>query len=180
MTPSILPYKTYHPSLSATCFVAPSAVVIGNVRVEAEASIWFHCTIRGDMERITIGEESNIQDNSVIHIASKGLSTTIGARVTVGHGAILHACVLEDDSFIGMGAVVLDGAVIESGAFVAAGSLVAPRTKAVSGYLWAGNPAKARRPLKEEEEKLIASTPKIYKALAQDYALATQTRHPQT
>ncbi|MBC6444329.1 MAG: gamma carbonic anhydrase family protein [Alphaproteobacteria bacterium GM202ARS2] len=166
---TLLPYKTTHPRLADDVFVAKGATVIGDVTMASGSSIWFNCTVRGDMQPIRIGRDSNIQDNTVIHIASQGLGTVIGDRVTVGHSAIIHACQLQDESFVGMGAIILDGCVVESGAFIAAGALLPPHTRAEAGMLWAGNPARALRALNDTEKKLIKETPRIYKSLARDY-----------
>ena len=119
-------------------------------------------TLRGDANYITIGKGSNIQDNSVVHIDSGTLPTIIGEYVTVGHGAIVHACTLQDNSFVGMGAIVLDGAVVESGAMVAAGALVPPGKTVPSGQLWAGSPAKLMRELDEATQHKFLQTAHKY------------------
>ena len=165
----ILPYKNTRPRLAEDVFIATGAAVIGDVTIDNGSSVWFNCSLRGDMQPIRIGKDSNIQDNTVVHIASQGFDTVIGDRVTVGHGAIIHACQLEDDSFVGMGAIILDGCVVESGAFIAAGALLPPHTRAEKGMLMAGNPARALRKINENEKKLIRETPLIYKKLAQEH-----------
>ena len=165
----ILPYKDHTPDIDKDVFIATGAAVIGAITIGKGSSVWFNCSLRADMNSITIGEDTNVQDNTVIHIASQGIPTIIGSRVTIGHSALIHACTIHDDAFIGMGAILLDGSVIESGAFIAAGALVPPRTRARSGILWAGNPAKPHRPLKQQEKTLIAETPRIYKHLARSY-----------
>ena len=120
--PTIEDYCGLSPEIDDTAYIASTAAIMGAVRIGADCSIWHNVTLRGDANYITIGKGSNIQDNSVVHIDSGTLPTVIGEYVTVGHGAIVHACTLQDRSFVGMGAIVLDGAVVESGAMVAAGA----------------------------------------------------------
>ncbi len=158
-------YRYYDklPQIAASAFIAPSADVIGDVRIGAESSVWFHCTLRGDGEKILIGERSNIQDNSVLHISSGKLPCIIGNDVTVGHGCLVHACTLEDFAFIGMGATVLDGAKVESFGFVAAGALVSPGFIVPSHTLVAGVPAKIIRELKESEVEMIRHVAALYR-----------------
>ena len=139
--PFIEAYCDNWPEIDDTAYIASTAAIMGSVRIGADCSIWHNVTLRGDANYITIGKGSNIQDNSVVHIDSGTLPTIIGEYVTVGHGAIVHACTLQDNSFVGMGAIVLDGAVVESGAMVAAGALVPPGKTVPSGQLWAGSPA---------------------------------------
>jgi gamma-carbonic anhydrase len=165
----ILPYKGAVPSFGADVFVAPNAVVIGNVTVGDRASIWFNCLVRGDGNYIRIGPETNIQDGTIIHIATSTHPTIIGARVTVGHGAIIHACTIEDDTMIGIGAIVLDGAVVERGAVVAAGAVVSPGKRVKSGEMWAGCPAKFQRAVKTAETEFIARNAKNYCETAATY-----------
>lgn len=170
----ILKYKNIEPTVDPTAFIAPTAAVIGDVEIGAGSSIWSGCTVRGDVERIRIGRDTNVQDNSVIHTTSArdgnpGIPTLIGDGVTVGHGAILHACTLEDGCFIGMQALVMDGAVVETGAMVAAGALVAPGKRVKAGELWAGRPAKFTRPLRPAEADWIPRSAVHYAKLAADY-----------
>ena len=165
----ILPYRGIMPTIADGVFVAPTASVIGDVEIGPECSIWFGVTIRGDMNVIRIGRRSNVQDGTVIHIESLAYGTFIGDDVTIGHGAIVHACTLEDGCFIGMGATVMDGAVVESKAMVAAGALVAPGKRVKSGELWAGVPAKFRRPLDNDDLDNMAHVTPLYVKLAKDY-----------
>lgn len=163
------------PNLAADCFIAPNAVVIGDVELGARASIWFNCTVRGDLNKITIGEESNIQDGAIIHISSgrsgyAAGATTIGDGVTIGHGAIIHACTLHHRCLVGMGAIVLDEVEVASGAFVAAGSVVLPGTKIGDDELWAGSPATKKRAVGDKERQMINKTPAAYAELAARYA----------
>jgi carbonic anhydrase/acetyltransferase-like protein (isoleucine patch superfamily) len=124
--------QNHTPNIHPDAFIASNATVLGRVTVAREASIWFGCVVRGDIEPITVGEQSNIQDNTVVHI-DPGLPTLIGARVGVGHRCLIHGCVIEDECLIGMGATVLSGAVIETGSVIAAGALIAEGTRVPAG-----------------------------------------------
>lgn len=139
------------PKIDPSAFIAPGAVIIGDVEIGPNASVWFNCVLRGDDNPIRIGARSNIQDGTVIHITRGGHSTIIGDDVLVGHNAIIHACTLESGSFVGMGATVLDGVVVETGAMIAAGAMVTPNKRILRGELWGGNPAKKMRDLTPEQ-----------------------------
>ncbi len=140
------------PRVAPDAFVAPTAAVIGNVEIGAGASIWFHCVLRGDTNLIRVGARSNIQDGSILHAdPGEGMECLVGEDVTVGHGAIVHACRLEDRAFVGIGAIVLNGAVIEGGGVLAAGAVLTPGKRVGAGELWAGAPAKLLRVLGEED-----------------------------
>ena len=160
--PTIEDYCGLSPEIDDTAYIASTAAIMGAVRIGADCSIWHNVTLRGDANYITIGKGSNIQDNSVVHIDSGTLPTVIGEYVTVGHGAIVHACTLQDRSFVGMGAIVLDGALVESGAMVAAGALVPPGKIVPSGQLWAGSPAKLMRELDEATQTKFLQTAHKY------------------
>jgi len=149
------------PTIHPEAFIAPNATVLGRVTVRREASIWYGCVVRGDMEPITIGEQSNIQDLTVIHI-DPGFPTRIGARVGVGHRCLIHGCVIEDECLIGMGSIVLSGAVIETGSVIAAGALVTEGTIVPAGSLAMGVPAKVVRPVDDELRGRIDHTWKEY------------------
>ncbi len=151
--PKIEPYLGVWPEIDDTAYIASSAVVMGAVRIGADASIWHNVTLRGDGNYITIGKGTNIQDNAVVHIDSQTLPAIIGEYVTVGHSAIIHACTLHDYAFVGMGAIVLDGAVVESGAVVAAGAVVTPGKTVPSGQLWAGSPARLMKEIDLKTQK---------------------------
>lgn len=144
-----------------TAWVAPSAAVIGRVHLAAGASVWFNVTIRGDNDPITIGEDSNIQDNSVLH-ADPGVPTTIGKGVTIGHKVMLHGCTVGDNTLIGMGATVLNRAVIGKDSIVGAGALVTEGKSFPDGVLIVGAPARVIRELKPEEKEMIRMSAKIY------------------
>ena len=169
MSGLIMPYGGKHPEIAADAFIAANAAVIGDVVIGAQSSIWFSCTVRGDGNFIRIGARTNIQDGTVIHVDSTSLPTIIGDDVTVGHMALIHACTLEDGSFVGMGATVMDGAVVESGAMVAAGALVTPGKRVPAGELWAGSPAKMWRDLGDHERATLTDAAAHYVALARDY-----------
>ncbi len=139
------------PEYDDTNFIAPSADVIGDVKIGAYTSVWFNVTIRGDIHKIRIGSETNIQDNSVVHVTGETGPVSIGDRVTIGHSAIVHACTIEDNVLIGMGAIILDNAIIGSGSIVGAGALVTSRTIIPPGSMVLGTPAKVVRSLKENE-----------------------------
>lgn len=177
MTANILPYKGVLPRIDASAFVAPGASIVGDVEIGPGASIWFGCTLRGDVNNIRIGAESNIQDGSVIHVTGGGQGTRIGDRVTVAHMVLLHDCTLEDRSFIGMNACVMDGAIVESNAMVAAGSLVTPGKRVTGGKLWAGRPAKPVRDLSDAEIAEMDRIVGVYTRLSGEY-LADGTGRP--
>jgi gamma-carbonic anhydrase len=176
-------YRDRYPRVSDQAFVAETAVLIGDVVVEAGASIWYGCVLRGDVAPIHIGAGSNIQDGCVIHVASRDLNgvarpTSVGANVTVGHMAMLHACTLEEGSFVGMKACVMDGAVVETGAMVAAGALVPAGKRVPSGELWMGSPAKFARHLTPQEREFLLKSAHLYQLLASQSTfnpLATDT-----
>lgn len=147
----ILPLLGHTPQIGEGTFVAPSADLIGDVRIGKKCSIWFNCTLRGDVMPIKIGDETNIQDNTVIHGTFKKCGAVIGNRVTVGHSVILHGCTIGDKVLVGMGAVIMDQAVVPSNSIVGAGSLVTENSTFPEGHLILGRPAKAVRPLKPEE-----------------------------
>ena len=138
------------PRIDEQAVVADGAVVLGDVTIEKNASIWYNAVIRGDANSISIGEGTNIQDLAVLHVDADA-SLAIGKNVTIGHGAILHGCTIKDQALIGMGAIVLNGAVIGKGSMIAAGALVPQNTVVPDGALYMGNPAKFRRMLTEEE-----------------------------
>lgn len=136
------------PHIDPTAWVAPGAVVLGHVELGAESSVWYGCVLRGDNDRIVIGPGSNIQDLTLIHVDAD-VPCRIGARVSVGHRAILHGCTVHDGALIGMGAILLNGAVVEAGAIVAAGALVPEGRVIPAGMLAVGSPARATRPVDE-------------------------------
>ncbi|WP_035804067.1 gamma carbonic anhydrase family protein [Kitasatospora mediocidica] len=153
------------PEVDPTAFVAPNAVVVGSVSVAAGASIWYGAVLRGDAESITVGEATNIQDNCTVH-SDLGFPAVLGARISVGHNAVLHGCTVEDDVLVGMGAVVLNGARIGAGSLVAAGAVVPQGMQVPAGSLVAGVPAKVKRALTEDERAGISANGEGYQLLA--------------
>ncbi len=147
----LYPFEGRRPVVHPTSFVAPTAAVIGDVEIGEGASVWYGCVLRGDTNTIRIGPRSNIQDGTIVHVNAGRQGTVVGAEVTVGHAAIVHACTLMDRAFVGMGATVLDGAVIEEGGVLGAGSVLPPGKRIGRLELWIGNPAKLVRVLTEEQ-----------------------------
>jgi len=157
-----------HPELAEGVYVDDMALVVGKVKIGKDSSIWPMTVARGDVHQISIGERTNVQDGTVLHVTADnqfnpgGFPLTIGDGVTVGHGAILHACTVEDFSLIGMGATVLDGAVVKSRALVAAGSLVPPGKVLEGGFLWIGSPVQKIRALKPQELEYLEFSAQHY------------------
>lgn len=173
--PYILPYtgpnhlKGISPTISPKAFIAPGSAIIGDVEIGEDTGIWFGCVVRGDVHTVRIGSRTNIQDGTIIHVTRKTAPTFIGNGVTVAHCALIHGATLEDGCFVGMRATVMDGAIIESGAWVAAGALVTPGKRVPKGQIWAGNPAKYFRDLKEEEVAYIPKSAALYVEHAREY-----------
>jgi carbonic anhydrase/acetyltransferase-like protein (isoleucine patch superfamily) len=163
------------PRIAPSAYVDESAVLIGKVEIGERSSVWPTATLRGDNEWITIGEDSNIQDGTVMH-TDPGFPARIGNRVTVGHAAVLHGCVVEDDGLIGIGAVVLNGARIGRGAVVAAGALVPEGMQVEPGMLVMGTPAKPRRPVTPEEQERFRKAAQVYVERGQRYKAAAAER----
>ena len=151
----IRPFLDQEPEYDDSNYVAETAVVIGDVTLGREASIWHHCTLRGDVNWIRVGAETNVQDNTVVHVTHGTAPTDIGARVTIGHGAIIHGCMIEDEVLIGMGATVLDHAVIGRHSIVGAQALVTKGTEVPPRSLVLGQPAEVVRELSDEEVESI-------------------------
>ena len=164
------------PDTAAAAFVAPSASIVGAVDVADDASVWYNCTIRGDVASISIGARTNVQDGSVIHVDSDALGgsgstpTIIGADCTIGHMALLHACTLGDGAFVGMNATMMSHTTIESGGMLAAGALLTAGKTIKSGELWGGSPAKFMRPLKAGEAAFILESARAYVGFARTHA----------
>ncbi len=162
--PAVRPYLDFRPKLDAGVFVDPSALIIGDVHVGEDSSIWPMVTIRGDMHQIRIGKRTSIQDGSVLHITHAGpynpdgFPLTIGDEVTVGHKALLHGCTIGNRILIGMGAIVMDGATVEDEVILAAGALVPPGKTLESGFLYRGSPASKARPLSDKERAFFSYT----------------------
>jgi carbonic anhydrase/acetyltransferase-like protein (isoleucine patch superfamily) len=140
------------PVFGNDCFLTENSVVIGDVLMGDQCSVWFHAVVRGDVNAIRIGNKVNIQDGAIIHCTYETASTTIGNRVSIGHRALVHGCTLEDNVLIGMGAIVMDHALVQTGSIVAAGAVVLENSVIESGWIWAGVPAK---PVKKVSEALL-------------------------
>jgi carbonic anhydrase/acetyltransferase-like protein (isoleucine patch superfamily) len=156
------------PDIDPSAYVAPTATLIGQVRVEADAVVMFGAVLRGDRDAIVLGRGSNLQDNVVVH-CDPGSPAVIGAGVSVGHGAVVHGCTIGDDCLIGMNATVLNGAVIGAGSLVAGGAVVLEGTQVPARSLVAGVPAKVRRELGDEEVDRIRANAATYRALGEAY-----------
>lgn len=172
---SVRSFKGVSPKIGTAAYIDENAVVIGDVELGEDASIWPMCSIRGDVNLIRIGARTNIQDGSVIHVTHRfgdlpeGHATRVGNDVTVGHKVILHGCTVEDLCLIGMGSTVLDGAIIRSKVLLGAGSLVPEGKDLESGFLWLGRPAKKMRELTEQELKWFEYSAMHYVKLKNDY-----------
>lgn len=160
------------PNVDPSAYIGHGTTLIGDVTIGRQSSVWYNCVLRGDVRKIVIGMRTNIQDGTVIHGTTNGLPVIIGDDVTVGHGAILHACTIEDTGFVGFGARVLDGAVVRPGGMLAAGAVLTPRKVVGTGELWAGNPARLLRKLNDEEFEGMAASADRYVALAERYRTA--------
>ena len=173
---ALRPYLDQFPTLGERVYVDPAATVIGKVELGDDVSIWPGCVVRGDVNFIRIGARTNIQDGSVIHVSHDGphaklggFATVIGADVTIGHKAIVHACEIEDAVLIGMGAVLLDGSVVRKHGFVGAGALVAPGKVVGEAELWLGNPARRVRVLSDAEIEGLYYSAQHYMRLKDQY-----------
>lgn len=169
-------YQVTSPSIAGNAFIHHSAHIIGAVRIGANSSVWCGAVVRGDVNSIAIGDDTNIQDLSVLHVSHKtpqnpaGAPLIIGSRVTVGHSVILHGCTIHDECLIGMGSIVMDKAVLESQVLIGAGSLVPEGKLLQSGYLYLGRPVKQVRALTPEEIAYFNYSAQHYVTLHQSYA----------
>lgn len=168
---TVLPYKGIRPTIAEGCFLADGACVTGDIALGKNVSFWFNAVARADVNYIRIGDGTNIQDNSVIHVTTDGNPTLIGKGVTVGHNAILHACTVEDFCLIGMGAILLDKVHLEKYCFVAAGALLSPGKRFPTESLIVGSPAVVKRKLTKEEIQFIEWSAQHYVEVAKDYMI---------
>ena len=166
---TIIPLPQGSPSIGKNCWLAPSATIIGDVVIADRATLWFHTVVRGDVNSIRIGEDTNIQDGVIIHCTYQKTRTIIGNKVSVGHRAVLHGCTLEDNILVGMGAIVMDNAYVESEVIIAAGAVVLEKKRLKSGYIYAGVPAKQIAPLQDRHKEIFARTAKNYPMYAKWY-----------
>ncbi|SEG57831.1 gamma carbonic anhydrase family protein [Vibrio hangzhouensis] len=172
---SIRSYKGISPQLDDSVYIDETSVIVGDVRLGKDASVWPLVAARGDVNHIIIGDRTNIQDNSVLHVTHKnaenpeGYPLIIGSDVTIGHKVMLHGCTIKDRVLVGMGSIVLDGAIIESDVMIGAGSLVPPNKKLESGYLYVGSPVKQARPLTDKERAFLVRSANNYVQNKNDY-----------
>ena len=164
----IIEYKGKRPQIHSTAYIAPTATIIGDVVIEAEASVWFGAVIRGDHGRIIIGARSSVQDNVVVHVNAR-CDTIVDADVTIGHGVVLEGCHLHHGVLVGMNATVLSGAVVEAGALVAAGAVVGENQHIPAGMLAAGVPARIKGALSEQTQQRLKEAPLSYVAYGRSY-----------
>lgn len=173
----IFRFMTQHPRLGERVFVHEKAIVSGSVVLDDDVSVWPMAVLRGDVNHIAVGARSNIQDGCILHVTHegpwqpRGLPLTIGVEVTVGHGAILHACTIGDRCLVGMGAIVMDGAILEPDSMIAGGAVVTPGKVVPSGTLWRGNPARQARALTQQEIENQAYSARHYVRLKDLYLL---------
>ena len=169
MNYKLITFKDTKPTIHKSVFLANGVVIAADVTIAENANIWFNSVIRGDVSPVTIGKNTNIQDGSVIHTSRFNGPTHIGDNVTVGHLALLHACIIEDNAFIGMQAAVMDKVVVEEYGFVGAGSLVSPGKIVKKKELWIGRPAKFVRMITDEELEFMQENIKNYLELSNEY-----------
>jgi carbonic anhydrase/acetyltransferase-like protein (isoleucine patch superfamily) len=158
----LLPVKNIYPIIGEKCFLAENATVVGEVIIGHNCSVWFNAVIRGDVNSITIGNNTNIQDGAVIHCTYLKAATIIGNNVSIGHNALVHGCTLMDNVLIGMGAIIMDNAVVEEFCIIAAGTIVLENTLCEKGFLYAGIPARKIKPLTDEQVEMLTKLPQNY------------------
>lgn len=159
--------RGFTPVFGKNCFFADNAVVVGEVTMGDNCTVWFNAVVRGDVHSITIGNDTNIQDGAVIHCTYQKAKTTIGSKVSIAHNAIVHGCTVEDNVLIGMGAIIMDDAVIGKGSVIAAGAVVLSGTVVEPGSIYAGMPAKKIKEVGEEMKAVIERTAKNYPMYAE-------------
>jgi len=168
----IASFRGATPVIDSSAYVVDSAVVIGDVVIGADTSVWFHAVVRGDVNSIRIGRGTNVQDHAMIHVLSARSQATVGDDVTIGHGAIVHGCTIGDRTLVGMGAIVLDGVEVGADCLVGAGALLTPGTRIAPGQLVVGSPAKAARPLTDAERASLIASAANYARVAAEYRAA--------
>jgi carbonic anhydrase/acetyltransferase-like protein (isoleucine patch superfamily) len=173
---ALLPFEGKLPVIHPEAWIAPTAVVIGDVEIGPESSVWYNSVLRGDTNYIRIGARSNIQDGTIVHLNAGAEATVIGDDVTVGHACIIHACTLKNRAFVGMGATVLDRAVIEEGGMLGAGGLLTPGKRIGPNELWAGAPARLVRVMDAEERARFDRTAAHYVELAKRHRASLNVR----
>lgn len=177
---AIRSYKGITPQIGERVYIDESSVLVGDINIGNDASIWPLVAARGDVNHIVIGARSNIQDGSVLHVTHKnhenpdGYPLIIGEDVTIGHKVMLHGCTIQDRVLVGMGAIVLDGVIVESDVMIGAGSLVPPGKRLESGYLYIGSPVKQARPLNEKERAFLVKSAQNYVQNKNDYLTSVE------
>ncbi len=176
---NILPYRGVLPAIDPSAFVASTAIISGETKIGKNSGIWYGCVLRGDVTKIVIGENTNIQDNCILHgtrpnhpqnkVGSEGAPVVIGNNVTIGHNAIIHACTIQDNCFVGMRSIIMDKAVIEEFGMLAAGAMLTPGKVIKKYQIWAGSPAKYFRDMNQEEIDYIKTSADNYAELAREY-----------
>lgn len=162
-------YLNHTPKIHETAYIAEGVVIIGDVEIGAFSNIWFGVVIRGDVAPIRIGKNTNVQDGTVIHVNRNDGPTIIGDNVTIGHKALLHACIVEDNSFVGMSSTVLDFAKISTNSMLGAGAVLTPKKTIPKNELWVGSPAKFHRNLSQEEIDYMQISADNYVKLSREY-----------
>lgn len=170
----VRPYRGHTPHIDPSAWLAPGSVVVGDVEIGSDCSIWYGVVIRGDVHSIRIGSRTNVQDQSVLHVTAGRFALHVGAEVTIGHRAVVHGCRVGDSALIGIGAVVLDGAEVGEGALIGAGSVVTPGTLIPPRMLALGTPARPIRPLDSEERRLQRERTLGYVETARNHARASE------
>jgi carbonic anhydrase/acetyltransferase-like protein (isoleucine patch superfamily) len=159
--------RGFTPKFGENCFLAENSVVVGEVIMGNNCTVWFNAVVRGDVHSITIGDNTNIQDGAVIHCTYQKAKTVIGSNVSIAHNAIVHGCTIHDNVLIGMGAIIMDDAVVESNAVIAAGAVVLAGTRVEAGSIYAGMPAKRVKDITEEMKEVIQRTARNYPMYAE-------------
>jgi len=164
---TVLAFGGKTPDIHPSVFIADGARIIGDVTIGERSSIWYNAVVRGDVHRVRIGRAVNVQDNAILHVTHDTAPLDIDSDVTIGHGAIVHGCTVEEGCLLGMGSIILDGAIIGRGSLIAAGSVVLQRTEIPEGVLVAGNPAVVKRELSEDERTGLRESAKKYSLYAE-------------
>ncbi len=159
--------RGFTPKFGNNCYFADNSVVVGQVLMGNNCTVWFNAVVRGDVHSITVGDNTNIQDGAVIHCTYQKAKTVIGSNVSIAHNAVVHGCLVEDNVLIGMGAIIMDGAVIGNNSVIAAGAIILPGTIVEPGSMYAGNPAKRMKDISDEMREVIQRTAKNYTMYAE-------------
>lgn len=165
----VITFKNKTPKINPDCFISSTSTIIGDVQIGSQSSVWFGSVLRGDVFNIKVGSNTNIQDNSVIHVTANKYATNIGNNITIGHSVTLHGCTIKDNSLIGIGSVIMDQSEVDEWSIIAAGSVLKPQTKVPSGKLWGGAPAKELRDITEKERQWIKELSINYTKLSKEY-----------